>query len=74
MFIIPKLNYFLIAISSHVMTDDHCRIVEARCKLVMWDICTIVLVCRPSWKDGKPPEKIVKPRYDGLNSYKKEFY
>ena len=24
---------------------------------------------RPSWKDGKPPEKIVAPRYDGLNSY-----
>merc|ERR1712024_326327 len=29
---------------------------------------------RPSWKDGKPPEKIIKPRYDGLNSYKREFY
>merc|ERR1711992_523287 len=23
---------------------------------------------RPSWVDGKPPEKIVKPRYDGLDS------
>jgi len=29
---------------------------------------------RQSWKDGKPPEKIIKPRYDGLNSYKKTFY
>jgi len=29
---------------------------------------------RQSWKDGKPPEKIIKPRYDGLNSYKREFY
>jgi len=27
---------------------------------------------RPSWKDGKPPVKIITPRYDGLNSYKKE--
>merc|ERR1712241_364731 len=29
---------------------------------------------RQSWKDGKPPEKIIKPRYDGLNSHKREFY
>jgi len=29
---------------------------------------------RQSWKDGKPPEKIIKPRYDGQNSYKKTFY
>jgi len=29
---------------------------------------------RPSWVDGKPPEKIVKPRYDGLDSHKRTFY
>jgi len=29
---------------------------------------------RQSWKDGKPPEKIVRPRYDGQNSHKNSFY
>ena len=24
---------------------------------------------RQGWKDGKRPEKVVVPRYDGLNSY-----
>jgi len=28
---------------------------------------------RPSWKDGQPPEKVVKPRYDGQNSYNSDF-
>jgi len=28
---------------------------------------------RPSWKDGQPPEKVVKPRYDGQNSYNTDF-
>lgn len=27
---------------------------------------------RAGWKDGKKPEKIVVPRYDGLNSYKRD--
>lgn len=25
---------------------------------------------RTGWKDGQKPEKVVRPRYDGLNSYK----
>jgi len=29
---------------------------------------------RPSWKDGKPPEKVIKPRYDGINHHKREYY
>lgn len=27
---------------------------------------------RSHWKDGQKPEKIITPRYDGLNSYKRD--
>jgi len=27
---------------------------------------------RPSWVDGKRPEKIVTPRYDGMNDYRSD--
>ena len=43
---------------------------------VMWLLVRIVIAISPEssprsgWKDGKKPEKIVLPRYDGLNSYK----
>jgi len=29
---------------------------------------------RSGWPDGKKPEKIVTPRYDGLNTYNSDFY
>ena len=31
--------------------------------------CLTVFSCRQSWVDGKPPVKIVSPKYDGPNSY-----
>ena len=33
------------------------------------DLCLTAYSYRQSWVDGKPPEKIVVPKYDGLNSY-----
>ena len=49
-----------------------CWVVVGHCH--RYTVVVTLLVFRPGWVDGKKPEKIITPRYDGLNSYKSDFY